>query len=83
MLLGLRFLQYSLQTTIIHMEGITFIPYQDNIPYITEVHKSINSNLEIERSENYRDDEFDRNIEEFHIANSSIECIRLQSLAIN
>ena len=44
MILGLRFLQFSLQTTIIHEQGITFIPYQDNIPYITEVRKSINSN---------------------------------------
>jgi len=37
MILGLRFLQFSLQTTIIHEQGITFIPYQDNIPYIIEV----------------------------------------------
>jgi hypothetical protein len=37
MLLGLRFLQYSVQTTIIHEQGITFIPHQDNIPYITEI----------------------------------------------
>ena len=45
MILGLRFLRFSLQTTIIHEQGITFIPYQDNIPYITEVRKTINSNL--------------------------------------
>jgi hypothetical protein len=45
MLLGLRFLQYLVKTTIIHEQGITFIPYQDNIPYITEVRKSMNSNL--------------------------------------
>ena len=31
MILGLRFLQFSLQTTIIHEQGITFIPYQGNI----------------------------------------------------
>jgi hypothetical protein len=45
MLLGLRFLQYLVKTTIIHEQGITFIPYQDNIPYITEVRKSMNFNL--------------------------------------
>ena len=44
MILGLRFLQFSLQTTIIHEQGITFIPYQDNIPYITEVRETISSN---------------------------------------
>ena len=32
MIIGLRFLQQSLQTTIIHEEGVTFIPYQDNVP---------------------------------------------------
>jgi hypothetical protein len=35
--LGLRFLQHSVQTTFIHEKGITFIPYQDNVPYISEV----------------------------------------------
>jgi hypothetical protein len=34
MIIGLRFLQHSVQTTIIHDKGITFIPYQDNVPYI-------------------------------------------------
>ena len=37
MILELRFLQFSLYTTIIHEQGITFILYQDNVPYITEV----------------------------------------------
>jgi hypothetical protein len=83
MLLGLRFLQYSVQTTIINEQGITFIPYQDNIPYITEISKTINSNLEIKGSENYRDEELGENVEVFHIANSNIECISLQSLAPN
>jgi hypothetical protein len=83
MLLGLRFLQYSVQTTIIHEQGITFISHQDNILYITEIHKSRNSSLDIEESKNYRDEELGENIEEFHIANSSIECISLQSLAPN
>jgi hypothetical protein len=83
MLLGLRFLQNSVQITIIHEQRITFIPHQDNIPYITEIRKSINFNLEIEESENYRDEELGENIEVFHIANSSIECISLQSLTPN
>jgi len=85
MILGLRFLQFSLQTTIIHEQGITFIPYQDNIPYITEVQKTINSNpgktnLELQGSDenvlnNYIDEELGESIEEFHIANSCIECM--------
>ncbi|XBI08109.1 hypothetical protein VPH35_135895 [Triticum aestivum] len=32
MVIGLRFLQQSLQTMIIHEEWVTFIPYQDNVP---------------------------------------------------
>lgn len=39
MIIGLRFLQQSVQTTIIHEQGITFIPYQDNVSYISEVRK--------------------------------------------
>jgi hypothetical protein len=39
MIIGLRFLQHSVQTTIIHDKRITFIPYQDNVPYISEVRK--------------------------------------------
>jgi hypothetical protein len=68
---------------IIHEQGITSIPYQDNIPNITEIRKTINSNLEIKGSKNYRDEELGENIEVFHIANLSIECISLQSLAPN
>ena len=76
MILGLRFLQFSLQTTIIHEHGITFIPYQDNILYITEVRKTISSNtgktnLELQGAE------------EFHMSNSCIECFSLQSFAPN
>jgi hypothetical protein len=37
MIIGLRFLHHSVQITIIHDKGITFIPYQDNAPYISEV----------------------------------------------
>ena len=40
MIIGLRFLQHSVQSTIIHEQGITFIPCQDNVPYISEVRKS-------------------------------------------
>ena len=74
MLLGLMFLQYSVQTKIIHEQGITFIPYQDSIPYITEVRKTISSNLEkanieLEGSNNYINEKLGENIEEFHIAN--------------
>jgi hypothetical protein len=39
MIIGLRFLQHSVQTTIIHDKEITFIPYQDNVPYMSEVRK--------------------------------------------
>ena len=87
------YLQFSLQITIIHEQEITFIPYQDNVPYITEVRKTINSNLgktnlELQGADenvpdNYIDEELGENIEEFHIANSCIECISLQSLAPN
>jgi hypothetical protein len=31
--IGLRFLQHSIQTTIIYEKGITFIPYQDNVSF--------------------------------------------------
>jgi hypothetical protein len=39
MIIGLRFLQHSVQSTIIHDKGVTFIPYQENVPYISEVQK--------------------------------------------
>ena len=39
MIIGLRFLQQSLQATIIHEEGFTFVPYKDTIPFITEIQK--------------------------------------------
>jgi len=82
MILGIRFLQFSLQTTIIHEKEITFIPYQDNIPYITEVRKTISSNigktnLELQGADDndhvgYTDEELGENIEEFHMSNSCI-----------
>ena len=82
MILGLRFLQFSLQTTIIPEQGITFIPYQDNILCITEVCKTISSNtgktnLELQGADDndpvsYIDEELGENIEEFHMSNSCI-----------
>ena len=93
MILGLRFLQFSLQTTIIHEQGITFIPYQDNIPYITEVRKTISSNIgksNLEQQgaddndlDDHTDEELGENIEEFHMENSCIEYFSLQSFAPN
>uniref|UniRef100_A0A453GKG5 Uncharacterized protein n=1 Tax=Aegilops tauschii subsp. strangulata TaxID=200361 RepID=A0A453GKG5_AEGTS len=56
MIVGLRFLQQSLQTTIIHEEGVTFIPYQDNVPYISEVRKQRKSLQNVEIS-NFDDED--------------------------
>lgn len=39
MIIALKFLQQSVWTTIIQEQGITFIPYQDDIPYILKVWK--------------------------------------------
>jgi hypothetical protein len=96
MILGLRFLQQSLQTTIIHEEGVTFIPYQDKVPYISKVRKQRKtlqnveiSNIEDEGSastnplETCKEDEPSNTIEEYHIENTCTECIGLQSFAPN
>ena len=96
MILGLRFLQQSLQTTIIHEEGVTFIPYQDSVPYISEIRKQRKSlqNVEIsnldseylpraEISETCIEEEPSDTIEEYHIENTCIECIGLQSFSPN
>uniref|UniRef100_A0A453I3F5 Retropepsins domain-containing protein n=1 Tax=Aegilops tauschii subsp. strangulata TaxID=200361 RepID=A0A453I3F5_AEGTS len=56
MIIGLRFLQQCLQTTIIHEEGVTFVPYQDNVPYISEVRKQRKSLQNVEISN--LDDEY-------------------------
>ena len=95
MILGLRFLQQSLQTTIIHEEGVTFIPYQDNVPYISEVRKQRKSlqNVEIsnldseympeaEPSETCDEEDCDI-LDEFYIENTCTECIGLQSFSPN
>jgi len=94
MILGLRFLQQSLQTTIIHEEGVTFIPYQDSVPYISEVRKQRKSlqnveisNLEdeynVEPPEDCKKEEPSNTIEEYHIENTCTECIGLQSFSPN
>ncbi|XBH80057.1 hypothetical protein VPH35_105882 [Triticum aestivum] len=96
MIIGLRFLQQSLQTTIIHEEGVTFIPYQDNVPYISEVRKQRKSlqnveisNLDDEYStspdplEFCKDEELSETIKEYHIENTCTECIGLQSFLPN
>ena len=98
MIIGLRFLQKSVQTTVIHEDGITFIPYQDNVHYISEVRKrGGNTNLDnINAIESNLDLAFDpyidleeakvqlsENIESFYISNSNTECVGLQSFAPN
>src|SRR4051812_47960458 len=94
MIIGLRFLQQSVQTTIIHEEGVTFIPFQDNLPYISEVRKQRKSTQNVEISnlqeeyctdlpEFYKEEELSETIEEYHIENTHTECIGLQSFSPN
>ena len=81
----LRFLQHSIQTTIIHEKGITFIPYQDNLPYISEVRKRGGtkqiSNLDTDFEDSNPIPEYDKEfdfstgIETYYIANTNTECI--------
>jgi hypothetical protein len=81
MIIGLRFLQYSVQTTIIHDKGITFIPYQDNVPYISEVRKrdgtkqilSMDTRLEETHDipENDKEVEISTSIETYYISNTN------------
>nr|ABG66247.1 retrotransposon protein, putative, Ty3-gypsy subclass [Oryza sativa Japonica Group] len=91
MIIGLRFLQQSVQTTVIHEQGITFIPYQNNVPYISEVRKRGGArikpdNLEalnLESEERINEYELSENIDIYYISNSNIECIGLQAFAPN
>jgi hypothetical protein len=93
MIIGLRFLQHSVQTTIIHDKGITFIPYQDNVPYISEVRKRGGtkqiSNMDTKFKEthdvpeNDKEVEISTSIEIYYISNTNTECIGLQSFAPN
>jgi uncharacterized secreted protein with C-terminal beta-propeller domain len=81
------------QTTFIHEKGITFIPYQDNVPYISEVRKhggtsrisNLGTRLEeiYDISENDKEIEITTTIETFYISNMNTECIGLQSFAPN
>ena len=96
MIIGLKFLQQSVQTTIIHEHGITFIPRQDNVPYISEVKKRHGTqqvcNIDIDNStllldialpKEHTNLELSSNIEKYYIENSNLECIGLQSFAPN
>lgn len=81
---------------IVHEEEVTFIPYQDNMPYISEVHRrrkniqlveipnhESNARLGKELPEINKEEELSVIIEDYHIANNNIECIGLQSFAPN
>jgi hypothetical protein len=93
MIIGLRFLQHSVQTTIIHDKGITFIPYQDNVPYISEVRKHggtkqiLNQDTRLEEThdipKNDKEVEISARIETYYISNRNTHCIGLQSSAPN
>jgi hypothetical protein len=93
MIIGLRFLQHSVQTTIIHNKGITFIPYQDNVPYISEVRKCggtkqiLNMDTRLEEThdipKNDKEVKISTSIETYYISNTNTECIGLQSFATN
>jgi hypothetical protein len=93
MIIGLRFLQHSIQTAIIHDKGITFISYQDNVPYISGVRKRggtkqiSNLDTRLEKThdipENGKEVEISTSIETYYISNTNTECIRLQSFAPN
>jgi hypothetical protein len=93
MIIGLRFLQHSVQTTIIHNKGITFIPYQDNVPYISEVRKRggtkqiLNMDTRLEETydipKNDKEVKISTSIETYYISNTNTECIGLQSFATN
>ena len=85
MIIGLRFIQYSIQGLIINEDGVTFIPHLDNVPYTSEVHKSRKSLQLLETSdiENPEIEELSENIEEYYVLNTSTECIGLQSFSPN
>jgi uncharacterized secreted protein with C-terminal beta-propeller domain len=93
MIIDLRFLQHSVQTIIIHDKGITFIPSQDNVPYISEVQKrggtkqTSNMDTRLEEThdipENDKEVEISTSIERYYISNTNTECIGLQSFTPN
>jgi hypothetical protein len=75
------------------MTGIIFIPYQDNVPYISEVRKRggteqiSNMNTRPEEThdipENDKEVEISTSIETYYIFNTNTGCIGLQSFAPN
>jgi hypothetical protein len=81
MIIDLRFLQHSVQTTIILDKGITFIPYQDNVSYISEVRKhgetkqisNLDTRLEETHDipENDKELEISTSIETYYISNTN------------
>jgi hypothetical protein len=83
MVIGLRFLQHSIQTTIIHEKGITFIPYQDNVSFrgmkawgakrISNLDTRLEEVYDI--PENDKDVEISTSIETYYISNTNTECI--------
>ena len=91
MIIGLRFLQRSCQTTIIHEQNITFIPHEDNIYYISKVKKHGGAHHLENSYSNTIDasiagleiEDLSGNIEDFYIEHSCIECFGLQSFAPN
>jgi hypothetical protein len=68
-----------------HEKGITFIPYQDNIQYVSEVRKrggtkqisSLDTRLEEAHDipENDKEVEISTSIETYYISNTNTECI--------
>ena len=87
MIIGLRFLQYSISGLILTEQGITFIPFHDSVPYISEVQKIRKSPqcLQIKDGESEDSEilELSDNIETYCAVNYNRECIGLQSFAPN
>jgi hypothetical protein len=86
-------IQHAVQTTIIHDKAITFISYQDNVSYISEVRKRggtkqiLNQDTRFEEThdipKNDKEVEISISIETYYISNTNTECIGLQSFAPN
>ena len=87
MIIGLKFLQYSISCLILTEQGIAFIPYHDSVPYISEVQKIRKSPqcLQIKDGESEDSEilELSDNIETYCVNNYNRECIGLQFFAPN
>ena len=87
MIIGLRFLQYSISGLILTEQGIAFIPYHDSVPYTLEVQKIRKSpqclQIKDEESEDSETLELSDNIETYCVECYNRECIKLQSFAPN